>query len=152
MKEPYFQWLHQSKVYLNLAKFKSDTLVVCGFLLGAHPGHLRHDDAEKEFAICLELPTDFPFQLSSRTISVPTDNNKDSKRYSFPAVAVETSVCQAKSLRENFFAQPKPELAKAKFPYTGPYQFVPTLQSKEWPVIKIVQLAKVHGHSQCNIS
>jgi len=143
MKEPYFQWLHQSKVYLNLAKFKSDTLVVCGFLLGAHPRHLRRDDAEKEFATRLELPADFPFQLSSRTISVPVDNNKDSKRYSFPAVAVETSARQAKSLRETFFAQPKPELAKVKFPCTGPYQFVPTLQSKEWPVIKIVQLAKV---------
>jgi len=144
MKEPYFLWQHHSKVYLNLTKFKSDTSVVCGFLFGAHPGHLRREDAEKEFLARLELPTDFPFQLSSRTISVPIDSSKDSKRYSFPAVAVETSARQAKCLRESFFSQPKPEISKAKVPYTGPYQFVPTLQSKEWPVVKIYQLAKVH--------
>jgi hypothetical protein len=144
MKEPYFQWLHQSKVYLNLTKFKSDTLVVCGFLLGAHPGHLRREDAEKELLQRLTLDTDFPFQLSSRTISVPFDNSKDAKRYSFPAVAVETSSRQAKHLREAFFSQPKPEVAKVKYPYTGLYQFVPMLQSKEWPTVKIFQLAKVH--------
>jgi hypothetical protein len=40
MKEPYIQWLHKAKKYLNLAKFKSATLVVYGFLVGAHPGHL----------------------------------------------------------------------------------------------------------------
>jgi hypothetical protein len=136
MKEPHFQWLHQSKVYLNLAKFKSDTLVMCGFLLGAHPGHFRCEDAEKEFSSRLELSSDFPFQLSSRTISVPIDNSKDASRYSFPAVAVETSACQSKHLREAFFSQPKPDESKIKFPYTGLYQFVPMLQSKEWPVVK----------------
>jgi hypothetical protein len=41
MKDPYFQWLSKAKVYINLAKFKSATLVVCGFFVGAHPGHLR---------------------------------------------------------------------------------------------------------------
>jgi len=41
MKDKYFQWLYQNKVYLNLTKFKSSTLVVCGFLVSAHPGHLR---------------------------------------------------------------------------------------------------------------
>jgi hypothetical protein len=136
MKELYFQWLHLSKVYLNLAKFKSDMLVVSGFLLGAHPGHLHREDAEQELADRLALPTDFPFQLSSRTIAVPIDNSKDSKQYSFPAVAVETSTRQVKRLREAFFAQPKPDVSKVKFPYTGPYQFVPMLQSKEWPVLK----------------
>jgi hypothetical protein len=118
--------------------------VVFGFFLGAHPGHLHREDAEKEFLARLELPTDFPFQLSSRTISVPIDSSKDSKRYSFPAVVVETSARQAKRLRESFFSQPKPEISKAKFPYTGPYRFVPTLQLKEWPIVKIYQLAKVH--------
>jgi hypothetical protein len=144
MKVPYFQWLHHSKVYLNLTKFKSDTLVVCGFLHGAHPGHLRREDAESELMQRLNLEKEFPFQLSSRTISVPIDNSKDAKRYSFLAVAVETSVRQAKHLREAFFSLPKPEISKAKYPYTGQYQFVPLLQSKEWPIVKIFQLAKVH--------
>ena len=98
MKDPYFQWLQQAKVYLNLTKFKSDTLVLCGFLLGAHPGHLHREDAEKEMKCRLEISDDFPFQLSSRTISDPIDSSKISQKYSFPAVAVETSVRQAKSL------------------------------------------------------
>jgi len=66
MKEPYFQWLHRSKVYLNLTKFKSDTLVVCGFLLGAHPGHLRREDAEKELVQRMNFAADFPFRSNSQ--------------------------------------------------------------------------------------
>jgi len=89
MKEPYFQWLQKAKVYLNLAKFKSATLVVCGFLVGAHPGHLRREDAERELRERLQLSDDFPFQLSSRTISVLKDSSKEAERYSFPAVACE---------------------------------------------------------------
>jgi hypothetical protein len=73
MKDPYFQWMHKKKVYLNLAKFKIATLVVCGFLVGAHPGHLRRNEAEQELRIRLRLEEDFPFQLSSRTISVFKD-------------------------------------------------------------------------------
>jgi hypothetical protein len=75
-----------------LAKFKSATLVVCGFLVGAHPGHLRREDAKTELRQRLELEPDFPFQLSSRTISVRMISDKDSQKYSFPAVAIETSV------------------------------------------------------------
>jgi len=144
MRDPYFQWLHLNKIYLNLAKFKSATLIVCGFLVGAHPGHLRREDAEKELQQRLGLTEEFPFQLSSRTISVPKTANKSAEKYSFPAVAIETSARYAKQLREAFFTQPKPSEAAVKYPYTGPYQFVPMLQSKEWPVLKIYQLAKVH--------
>jgi len=144
MKEPYFQWLHQTKVYLNLTKFKSATLIVCGFLVGAHPGHLRRDDAEAELRKRLNLQENFPFQLTARTISVPKDSAKLSERYSFPVVSVETTTSHAKQLREAFFALPKPVDAALSFPYTGPYQFVPMLQSKEWPVHKIYQLAKIH--------
>jgi hypothetical protein len=49
MQDDYSQWLHWNKVYLNMAKFKCDTLVVCGFLVGAHPGHLRREDTEQEY-------------------------------------------------------------------------------------------------------
>jgi hypothetical protein len=104
------------------------------FLVGAHPGHLYREDAEVELRDRLQLTTDFPFQLLSRTISVPKDTSKNSERYSFPAVAVETSARQAKRLREAFFAQPKLVDAAVAFPYTGPYQFVPMLQLKEWLV------------------
>jgi hypothetical protein len=118
--------------------------VVCGFLVGAHPGHLRREDAEKELRSHLQLSADFPFQLSSRTISVPKDSSKNAERFSFPAVALETSTRHAKNLREAFFSQPKPADAATRFPYTGPYQFIPMLQSKEWPIMKIFRLAKVH--------
>jgi hypothetical protein len=81
MKDPYFQWLHQTKVYLNLTKFKSATLIVCGFLVGAHPGHLRREDAEEELCKRLNLQENFPFQLTARTISVPKDSGKMSVLY-----------------------------------------------------------------------
>jgi hypothetical protein len=144
MQDPYFQWLHQHKVYINLAKFKSATLVICGFFVGAHPGHLRREDAERELRHRVQLPEAFPFQLTSRTISVPKDSSKESERYAFPAVAIETSARQAKKLCEAFFALPPPSKAKVDHPHTGCYQFVSTLQSTEWPLHKFFQLAKVH--------
>jgi hypothetical protein len=144
MQDLYFQWMHQHKVYINLTMFKSATLVICGFFVGAHPGHLHRDDAEKEIRDRLQLPEAFPFQLTSRTSSLPRDSSKESERCAFPAVAIETSARQAKKLREAFFALPPPSEAKVDHPYTGCYQFVPTLQSTEWPLHKIFQLAKVH--------
>jgi hypothetical protein len=66
------------------------------------------------------------------------------ERYSFPVVAIETSAKYSKQVREAFFSQLKPTDATKDFPYTGSYQFVPALQSKEWPITKIFQLAKVH--------
>jgi hypothetical protein len=53
--------------------------------------------AEKELRARLQLPEDFPFQLSSRTISVLKDSSKEAEHYSFPAVTVETSARQAKN-------------------------------------------------------
>lgn len=138
VKDKYFQWLHQSKIYLNMTKFKRSTLAVCRFLVGAHPGHLRREDAEAEYRKRLDLADDFPFQLTARTVSVPMSSEKNAERYSFPAVVVETSTRQAKVLRETFFGLPSPAVAIASC------QFVPMLQSKEWPHQKIFQLAKVH--------
>jgi len=99
-----------------MAKFKTSTLVVCGFLVGAHPGHLHHEEAEAELKVRLGLPQEFPFQLNSRTISVPMTAAKNSKRYLFPAVVIETSTKQAKLLREAFFSLPKPVVAVASYP------------------------------------
>jgi hypothetical protein len=37
-----------------------------------------------------------------------------------------------------------PAKAQETYPYTGMYQFVPLLKSKEWPVDKIYKLARLH--------
>jgi hypothetical protein len=100
---PFFQWLRLNKVFLNQTKFKTSSLVPCGFLLGAHPGHLRRDEAEDELRISLGFPIDeeLPFQLSARSVSVPVQEGK-SDRYSFQAVVVETSTNTLLLLEKNF--------------------------------------------------
>jgi hypothetical protein len=87
----YFAWLTNNRVFINYTKFKTDTLVPCGFLVGAHPGHFRRNEAEEELLASLGLdPGEIPFQLSSRSVSVPIKED-DPRRYSFNAVIVETS-------------------------------------------------------------
>ncbi len=143
-KSTYFTWLKECKVYLNHTKFKTDTLVACGFLVGAHPGHLRRDEAEVELRVSLDAdPDKFPFQLSSRSISVPVKEG-DPSRYSFQAIVVETSTQLASTIWEKFYELDQPAKAQAIYPYTGMYQFVPLLKSKEWPVDKIYKLARLH--------
>jgi archaellum component FlaC len=140
----YFSWLKECRVYINQTKFKTDTLVACGFLVGAHPGHLRRDEAEEEFRASLEIDSEsLPFQLSSRSISVPMKEG-DKSRYGFQAIVIETSTQYVPILREKFYALDHPNTAREVFPYTGMYQFVPLLQSKEWTIQKIYQLAKLH--------
>ena len=84
MKEPYIQWLHKAKKYLNLAKFKSATLVVYGFLVGAHPGHLCWKRASSQAAVTwgLPIPTLFPddfcpqgLQQRSRALFIPSSGS-----------------------------------------------------------------------------
>jgi hypothetical protein len=142
---PFFNWLRLNKVFLNQTKFKTSTLVPCGFLLGAHPGHLRRDEAESELHVSLGFDDEdeLPFQLSSRSVSVPIQEGK-TDRFVFQAVIVETSTQQAASLRERFFSLGNPEQAQQKYPYTGKYQFVPFLKTKEWTVPKILRLARLH--------
>ncbi len=71
-KNPYFTWLKAHRVFLNYTKFKTDTLVACGFSVGAHPGFMRRDKAEEEICGSLGFDKDEAnFQLSSRYISVP---------------------------------------------------------------------------------
>jgi hypothetical protein len=144
VKSTYFNWLRFNNVYLNQTKFKTATLVSCGFLVGAHPGYFRRDEAEKELRISLNIAADeLPFQLSARTASLLAKQGS-SVKYAFQAVVVETSATSAKQLREAFYNLQKPSIAVRKYPYTGSYQFVPFLQSKEWTAHKILQLAKVH--------
>jgi hypothetical protein len=142
---PFFNWLRLNKVFLNQTKFKASSLVPCGFLLGAHPGHLRRDEAEDELRISLgfSLDEELPFQLSSRSVSVPIQEGKQ-ERFAFQAVVIETSTQHAASLREKFFSLGNPEQAIERYPYTGKYQFVPFLKTKEWTMTKILNLAKLH--------
>jgi hypothetical protein len=56
-----------------------------GFLVGAHPGHLHRDEAEEELQGSLGLSEgELPFQMTSRTTSVPTQEGS-TQRYSFQA-------------------------------------------------------------------
>jgi hypothetical protein len=143
-KHPYFAWLCTNRVYLNYTKFKTDTLVACGFLVGAHPGYLCREEAEEEIRGSLGLDEgELQFQLSSRSVSVPIKDGQPS-RYNFHAVILKTSVREASRLRELFYALQHPKKAKTDYPYTGSYQFVPMLKSKEWSVEKICQLAQLH--------
>jgi hypothetical protein len=142
---PFFNWLKMNKLFLNQLKFKASSLIPCGFLIGAHPGHLRRDEAEDELRVSLGYPIteELPFQLSSRSVSVPIQEGKPD-RYVFQAVVIETSVQHAASLREKFYALGNPAKAAEDYPYTGKYQFVPFLKTKEWTIAKILRLAKLH--------
>jgi hypothetical protein len=138
---PFFNWLRLNKVFLNQTKFKTSSLVPCGFLLGAHPGHLRRDEAEAELWVSLGFDTDedLTFQLSSRSVSVPIQEGKP-ERFVFQAVVVETSTQNAAS---KFFSLGNPDKVQKDYPYTGRYQFVPFLKTKEWTVTKILGLVKL---------
>jgi hypothetical protein len=141
---PYISWLHLNQVFLNYTKFKTDTLVPCGFLVGAHPGFFRRDEAEEELIGSLGLADNStPFQLSSRNNSIPIADGTP-ERFTFQAVVVETAAAHASSLHEKFYELENPATARLNYPYTGGYQFVPMLKSKEWSIQKILQLAKLH--------
>jgi hypothetical protein len=95
-KSTYFNWLRNNNVFLNQTKFKTSTLVACGFLVGAHPGYLRRDEAEQELRVSLQLQQEdskaeeenIPFQLSSRTTTVAIQDG-EKERYEFQAIVVE---------------------------------------------------------------
>jgi len=144
-KSRYFAWLTANRVFLNYTKFKTETLVPCGFLVGAHPGYLRRNEAEEELHASLGLdPGEIPFQISARSVSVPIKED-DTRRYTFNAVIIETSTKYAARLRECFYALQDPTQATESYPYTGLYQFVPMVKSADWPVSKIYQLAHLHS-------
>jgi hypothetical protein len=121
-------------VFLQYTKFQMDTLVVCGFLVGAHPGHLRRDEAEEELHGSRGLDfVDLKFQLSSRSISVPIKEG-NAGRFGLQAVVIESSTRDAPNFRECFYKLKNPAKAIESYPYTGMYQLVPFLKSKEWPI------------------
>lgn len=105
-------------MHLNQTTFKTDTLVACGFLVGAHPGHLHCDEAERELRTSLQLENNFPLQLSARTTTILIVLGKPEK-FSFQAVVIETPINHAEQLREQFYLLPKPAVAHGLYPYTG---------------------------------
>lgn len=107
------------------------TLVPCGFLHGTHPVYLRRDEAEVKLEKSLNLGDDpIPFQQSSCTLTVPMVDGKP-ERFTFQAVLVETLVAHAVKLKEHFYSLGGRLRAKYVYPYTGGYQFVPLLKSRE---------------------
>jgi hypothetical protein len=131
------------RVFLNYTEFKTDTLVACGFLVGAHPGHIRREEAEEEIRGSLGLdPEELDFQLSARLISVPIQEG-ESACFTFQALVIEMSTKNATILRERFYKFQPSKIVK-NYPYTGLYPFVPMIKSKEWSIQKIHQLAQLH--------
>lgn len=94
MKGEYFQWLHANKVFLNQTKFKTDTLVCMRFSCCGTPW-IPEEGWSGEGTQDLNLNEELPFQLSSRTVTVPIDQGSH-ERYSFQAVVIETSAKDAK--------------------------------------------------------
>jgi len=141
----YFLWLTDNCIFLNYTKFETETLVPCGFLVSAHPGYIRRNEAEEELHASLGLDlSETPFQLSSRSVSVPIKDDV-TRGYSFTAVVVETSTKYASKLRECFYPLQNPRTAITDYPYTGQYQFVSMVKSTDWPITKIYQLAHLHS-------
>jgi hypothetical protein len=61
----FFRWLKLNRVYLNNTKFKTSTLVPCGFLHGGHPGYLCRNETEMELCQGLGITmSKLPCQLS----------------------------------------------------------------------------------------
>jgi hypothetical protein len=99
----YFAWLHENEPFLNLIKFRIDTLIPCGFLVGARPQFLRRDEAEEELSGSLAMDDNpIPFQLASQNISVlVSDGCKE--HFTFQAIVIETSTKHAANLQERFY-------------------------------------------------
>jgi len=139
----YFQWLKEHRVFLNPTKLKTDNLVPCGFLLGAHPGYLRRDEAESDHHKCLGITQEeLPFQLSSRSVSVSIPNVQTAP-YHIQAIVIETSTKYANTLREKFYSL-NPTVVRLQSPYIGKYHFIPFLPSREWKLESIYNLARLH--------
>jgi hypothetical protein len=73
---------------------------------------------------------------------VAVSDNK-AERFSFQAVVIETLANHAAALREKFYLL-NPELLHQALPYLAPYPFIPFLPSKEWTILKISHLARLH--------
>jgi hypothetical protein len=112
--------------------------------IGAHPGFLCCTEAEEKLLGSLGLDEgQIPFQLTSRTISVPIQDGAPI-RFGFQALVIECSAADAPKLKERFYELDRPTPKSKLYPYNGLYQFVPCLKSKDWPIEKIYRLAQLY--------
>ncbi len=92
-KSRYFAWLTDIQVFLNYTKFKTETLVPCGFLVGALPGYLRRLEAEVELHASLGLDAgEIPFQLGSLCRTTPSNPSSAKKPFSLAIIIGAQSV------------------------------------------------------------
>jgi len=76
--------------------------------IGAHPGFLCCTEAEEKLLGSLGLDEgQIPFQLTSRTISVPIQDGAPI-RFGFQALVIECSAADAPKLKERFYELDRP--------------------------------------------
>ena len=143
---PYFKWLYNNRVYLRHTSFDAETVVLLGYLQGAHPDAARLTDLTKELKERLKLREGIDFQLSPRNLTVQ-DSSATKTKYNFRAIAVETDGKMAAELRENFFRLGDPKIEKHSWPISGNYLFVPMFRTTSWPTENIAAMAKLHSRS-----
>ena len=149
-KSPYFKWLSNNRVYLRHNSFDADTMVLLGFMLGAHPDAVRLLDLTNELTERLNLPDNINFQLSIRNLtaihSMVTRN-----KFGFKAIAVETDAKMTSAVREAFFRLGDPKVEKHKWPITGTYLFIPMFKTESWTPESIAAMAKLHVKMVSNL-
>ena len=142
-RSPYFRWLSNNRVYLRHSSFDADTMVLLGFVLGAHPDAARLLDLTNEYMERLNLPDSINFQLSIRNLTA-IHSTVTRNKFGFKAIAVETDAKMASSVREAFFRLGDPKVEKHKWPITGTYLFIPMFKTESWTPESIAAMAKLH--------
>ena len=88
MRSPYFNWLYNNRVYLKHTSFDADSIVLLGYLQGAHPDAVRLADLTKEFKERLNLEEGVDVHFSPRNLTV-TDSQVTKTKFGFRALAVD---------------------------------------------------------------
>jgi hypothetical protein len=142
-KNLYFTWLKAHRVFLNYTKFKTDTLVACGFSVGAHPGFMRRDEAEDEICGSLGFDKDEAnFHYPLDTFQCPLKMENRCVTTSKPSLWKPQSKMHHSSVKGSILSHPS--TAIQTYPYNDQHQFLPMIKSKEWPVQKVYHLAQLH--------
>ena len=142
-RSPYFQWLTNNRIYLRHTSFDADTVVLLGFLMGAHPDAARLLDMQNELTERLNLPEKVDFQITPRTLTA-VHNSVTKNKFSFKALAVETDGKMAGAVREALFRLGDPMVEKHRWAITGTYLFVPMYKTTSWTTESISAMAKLH--------
>eukprot|EP00590_Aulacoseira_subarctica_P007474 CAMPEP_0172436854 /NCGR_PEP_ID=MMETSP1064-20121228/71944_1 /TAXON_ID=202472 /ORGANISM="Aulacoseira subarctica , Strain CCAP 1002/5" /LENGTH=632 /DNA_ID=CAMNT_0013185283 /DNA_START=74 /DNA_END=1972 /DNA_ORIENTATION=+ len=142
-RSSYFKWLSNNRIYLRHNSFDSDTMVLLGFLLGAHPDAARLLDLTNELTERLNLPDKIHFQLSIRNLTA-IHSTATGNKFGFKAIAIETDGRMASAVREALFRLSDPKVEKHRWPVTGSYLFIPMFKTESWTPESISAMAKLH--------